>query len=140
MEILVESITVEDVQEWMNEPNLRSRRKRIYQGFDITEAIDGGIDPEREVSLVRLKDSEEYPQHVHRESDALFVITAGSAILLSGDERRLVKVGDWIPVPRGMPHGFQLNNGSYLEFISVQSPPIRNRITGEEDLHLVDLV
>jgi mannose-6-phosphate isomerase-like protein (cupin superfamily) len=140
MQGLQENISVEDVQTWMNEESLLTKNKRSYQGFDITDAIDGGADPDREVSLVRLKDSEKYPQHVHRESDALFVVTAGSAILLSGESRRPVQTGDWIPVPRGMPHGFELTNGGYLEFVSVQSPPIKNRVTGEEDLELVDFV
>jgi len=39
-----------------------------------------------------------------------------------------------------MSHGFELKEGEILEFISIQSPPIRNPETGREDFRLTDFV
>lgn len=136
--LLLESVTDEDVRRWISDENLRSRSKRSFAGFEITDSIDGEDDPEREVSLVRLLSSQVYPQHVHRGSDTLFIIVGGEALLLSGKTRTPIKAGAKISIPRGVPHGFELINGESFVFISIQQPPIRNRATGEEDLTMVE--
>jgi mannose-6-phosphate isomerase-like protein (cupin superfamily) len=136
---LFEDISYEDARAWLSTENLRTKNKRTLNGFEITDHIDGAAQSEREVSLVRLLDSQLYPQHVHKHSDAVFIIVDGEATLLSGPTKKVVKRGDKIPIPRGTPHGFRLAPGNFLEFISIQSPPIRNRKTGEEDLTLIDM-
>lgn len=135
---LLDSVSDEDVVRWLSEENLSTRKKRSFAGFEITDSIDGEWSDVREVSLVRLLNSQVYPQHVHRASDTLFVITQGEAYLLSGLTRTLIRAGARISIPRGVPHGFELAATDSFVFISVQQPPIRDRVTGEEDLDLVD--
>lgn len=129
-----------DIQKWLSEENLQQRSRREFQGFELVDALDGGKYPEREVTLVSIKRPGEYPQHVHKDSDAIFFITLGSAVLLSGSERKELKKGDRIEVPRGMPHGFETIEGETFSFVSIQSPPIKNRETGDEDFHLIEIV
>ncbi len=130
----------ENIEKWMNPENLQNKNRREFAGFEIVDSIDGGVDENREVSLVTIKAADQYPQHIHKNSDAYFIITKGSAKLLSGKEERIITGGEKIEIPRGKPHGFELEEGEQLEFISIQSPPIKNHETGEEDLHLTDLV
>lgn len=54
-----------------------------------------------------------------------------------GPNRLEAKPGDRIKIPRGMPHGFELVPGTTFEFVSIQSPPIKDLHTGEVDLHLL---
>ncbi len=135
---MLRDVADENVDKWISEENLRNKNKRMFQGFEIFDAIDGNIADSREVSLVKITSVGTYPKHVHRESDAYFIITKGEALLLKDNEEIPIKYQDRIKVPRGMVHGFKLNQGQSLEFIVVQSPPIRNRKTGEEDFHLTD--
>ncbi len=113
--------------------------KRVFQGFEITDSIDGGKNEKREVSLVVLKSAQEYPQHVHDNSDAFFVIIDGQAYFLSHDKRFLVSKGNRIKVPRGTPHGFDLEGDGIFSFVSIQSPPIRDH-SGQEDFRLIDKI
>ena len=137
---LLDHANGDNVQKWLSKGSLESKEKRSLLGFEITYGIDGAHDPAVEVSLVKLVQTQVYPQHVHRASDAVFIIVAGEGLLLSGATKKLVKAGDRVPIPRGTPHGFELITEQCLEFISIQSPPIRNKSTGEDDLHLIDMV
>lgn len=134
---LLDSVTDEDIRRWVSPENLEAKRHRSFAGFEITDSIDGEASRQREVSLVRLLDSQVYPQHVHRRSDTLFVIIRGEAYLLSGDTKTLIKAGMRLSIPRGVPHGFELTGVESLVFVSIQQPPIRNPETGEEDLTVV---
>ena len=133
-------ISEETLREWTSEENISLRNKRTFQGFEIVDSLDGRVDENVEVSLVRITEQGQYPQHVHNGSDAYFIILNGHAILLSGKDRREISQGDRIDIPRGKPHGFELTNGESFEFISIQSPPIKDLHSGEEDFHLVDQV
>ena len=130
----------EAIEEWLKQENLDTKNSRLFQGFEIIDSIDGGINTEREVSLVRIIAVGQYPQHIHKESNATFIITKGEGVYVSGHTRQQVKSGDRLVIPRGTPHGFELGEGQKLEFISIQSPPIRNIKTGEEDFHLTDII
>ncbi len=137
---ILRDVNDEQIKKWMDPENLVGKNRREFAGFEIVDSIDGGIDENREVSLVTLKAVDQYPQHIHKNSDAYFIITKGSAKLLSGREERIIMEGEKIEIPRGKPHGFEIAEGEQLEFISIQSPPIKNHETGEEDLHLTDII
>ncbi len=68
------------------------------------------------------------------------IVVSGEAIFLSGDTQLIVSPGQQVKIPRGMPHGFEINEGNVLKFVSIQNPPIKDHFTGEEDLHLYELV
>ena len=132
------NISDETVSEWLQPENLEKRNKKTFEGFELVESIDGRLDANVEITLVKINKEPQYPQHIHKESDAYFIVISGEAIFITGDERKEVKAGDRVEVPRGMPHGFELKGKEALEFISLQSPPILNTETGENDFHLVD--
>ncbi len=140
MEAVLEGVTDDTLVQWCSEQNIAQHQSRNFAGFEIVDKLDGGKYPEREVSLVRITQKGVYPQHIHKESDALFYIKSGSALFLSGKSQRKIQTGDKIEIPRGTPHGFELTDGETLEFLSIQSPPIKNTKTGEEDFYLTDIV
>lgn len=134
------NISDETVSEWLSEENLNKKTRRIFQGFEIIDSLDDRVDNNIEISLVKITEKGLYPQHVHQNSDAYFIIIDGQAIFLSGENRKNISKGEKIDVPRGMPHGFELEEGCFLEFISIQSPPIKDSDTGEEDFHLIEKI
>lgn len=133
-------VSNETIQSWLSPENLASREKFETHGFEVISSIDGGLDENIEISLVRIKGEGEYPQHIHKDSDAYFVIISGEAQLLSRDSKRPITSGERIDIPRGTPHGFEMSEGGTLEFVSFQSPPIKNSETGEEDFHLFERI
>ncbi len=135
--IIWHGVTDEQIQEWLKPENLAKRDRRTFEGFEIINSIDGKQDDAVEVSLVRISKEGPHPQHIHYYSDAHLVITSGRAIFLSGTSRIEMKAGERIDVPREMPHGFEIPVGSYIEFVSLQSPPIKDGHTGEEDFYIV---
>lgn len=130
---------VDKVSEWVSEGSLKGKVHRVFSGFEIYDDIDGGVKADREVSLVLAKEGS-YPQHVHKNSDAFFVIVDGEAVFLSGENRFDARAGGRIKIPRGTPHGFEIKEGGVFKFVSIQNPPIKDHCTGDEDFHLVDRV
>jgi len=128
----------EEVVQWITQENLTKREKREFAGFTLYASIDGGRILGREVTLGRIVGPSNHGQHVHRNSDAFIIVTRGAATLLMGDIQRVVAAPKLIRVPKGVSHGFRLNDGEWFEFVSVQYPPIRDEYTGEEDFHQVD--
>lgn len=135
-----EQISDETVASWVSAENIATKNKRIFEGFEIVDSIDGRVESDTEVSLVKITEKFNYPQHVHNDSDAYFIITDGNATLLSAKNQRMVVKGERIRIPRGTPHGFDLPQGGKIEFVSIQCPPIKNDHTGEEDFHLWEMV
>jgi mannose-6-phosphate isomerase-like protein (cupin superfamily) len=135
---LLDGVTDEELARWVSPENLDGRPTRTFANFEIVDAIDGDRDPDRGICLVRLQPDTAYAQHVHWHSDALLIVTAGAATLASGSDRRPVAAGDVVAIPRGMPHGFVVA-ATRLEFVSIQSPPIQDDVTGEEDFEVVEM-
>lgn len=180
----LDDVSPDTIASWVTRG--REAGQREFQGYRISDHLDLQQSTDREVSLVRGESAAYLPPHVHEVSDALFVITGGSAkfITLStetvpvsagspprwGGAEKLVaftahpeggysafrytdglatdgkstttidvsthpiKCGDIMLVPKGMPHGFLVSDlGTPLEFISIQTPPIRDPHTGHED-------
>ena len=88
-----------------------------------------------EVSLeyVTLEPNREYRSHHHIKASALVLILQGSGYILDCDGNRYdARQGSLAYFPRGVRHGFVTEN-DVLTFVAVQSPPIKNIETGEED-------
>lgn len=134
---------VEDIEAWLSPENLANKAIARVEEYEVTRSIDGRKIPGREVSLVKLKLPGAYDPHIHKESDAYFIITQGEGTFITAENgqqvTRAVKPGDKIDIPRGMIHGFQINEGGSLEWVSIQYPPIYNAETGKEDLYIVPL-
>jgi mannose-6-phosphate isomerase-like protein (cupin superfamily) len=133
---LRDGVTNEELARWISPANLNARLTRTFVNFEIVDGIDGHRDAHRAVCLVRLQPDMAYAQHINWHSDALLIVTAGAGTLMSGDDRRSLAAGDLVAIPRGMPHGFVVGT-TRLEFVSIQSPPIQDGVTGEEDFDVV---
>ncbi len=114
--------------------NADSIKEELHHGFRVRNGIDGKRNPNREVALVTIGADVEYEEHIHENSDALFVITDGQACVMSEEELYPVCKGDVIAVPRGAAHGFAIEKGGSLSFVSIQSPPILDHHTGKADI------
>ncbi len=145
-EKLLEGIPVGDLEKWIEgnkntirDPRIIKGKKTGKESFDVFDI--GPEDPEKVISIVKVLKNGEYNLHRHLDSDAVFVIISGQAILLTTEKNKLVKIplnpGVKIEIPRGMVHGFE--DDKDLKFLSVQSPPIKNTKTGKEDLEEVDI-
>jgi mannose-6-phosphate isomerase-like protein (cupin superfamily) len=130
---------IENISDWTSPESLKNKIVREFGGFKIYNAIDGSLVPDREVSLV-IANPGTYPQHIHRDSDAFFIVVNGKALFISGNKEFEAGAGTKIKISKGTPHGFNINDGEKLEFVSIQNPPIKNHKTGEEDFHLYELV
>jgi mannose-6-phosphate isomerase-like protein (cupin superfamily) len=48
------------------------------------------------------------PVHVHAELDDTWFVVEGTMALRCGDHDAVVGAGDWVSMPRGVPHGFRV--------------------------------
>ena len=68
-------------------------------------------------------------EHLHRRSEELYLVTAGSGTLRVGEEERAVVAGDCVAIPPGTPH--RLHNGGEVDLVVVCacSPPYSHEDT-----------
>jgi quercetin dioxygenase-like cupin family protein len=69
------------------------------------------------------------PLHLHHDLDDSSFLLAGQMVVRCGDQMLLAQAGDWVSLPRGVPHAFRVvghqaarillvhNNDSFLELI-----------------------
>jgi mannose-6-phosphate isomerase-like protein (cupin superfamily) len=71
--------------------------------------------------------------HLHRVSEEIYLVTAGSGRLLLGDEERPIAVGDCVVIPPGTVHRLRADAGAPLVVVCSCVPPYAH-----EDTVLVD--
>jgi mannose-6-phosphate isomerase-like protein (cupin superfamily) len=62
-------------------------------------------------------------RHTHPTSHHFLYLIAGQIELSVGDETRVVGAGDFVIIPRGMPHAMHKIGASEAIFLDVASPP-----------------
>jgi mannose-6-phosphate isomerase-like protein (cupin superfamily) len=84
-----------------------------------------GGDTDGAYSLVEevLLDPEGPPMHVHDHEEEAFYVLAGRARFAAGEERRDLSAGDFILVPRGVPHTLARLGEEELRMLVIVSPP-----------------
>lgn len=122
----------------MNIDSISLRKKQSSSDMDfqlLTDAhhFGGKVAVERVV----LSSNTSYPLHYHRSSDAFLLFLEGSGEVVDehGDCYEFVE-GSMVYFPANVRHGF--NTKERVVFITVQSPPILNRESGEEDFFFHD--
>ncbi|MCB9805910.1 cupin domain-containing protein [Candidatus Nomurabacteria bacterium] len=138
MSEVLSDVNDDSIREWTSANSLKSKESREFEGYKITESIDGAKKYNREISFIEVTGPTNLPPHVHKNSDAYFIFIKGAGTLIIGDEEISVSEGDKIEVPKNTKHGFIMRDDENLAFVSVQSPPIRNHETGEEDFEVVE--
>lgn len=101
--------------------------------FAAPSACQQGHEIQENIELVELKSKATYRPHYHKDSTAVIYIVSGSGTFLLGDSCIGYQAGKRIVIPAGFLHGF--NTDTPTLFLSIQSPPIINSVTGQIDLH-----
>ena len=93
-----------------------------------------GVFDNSSFELVELKKAQDYPTHHHKNSEAVFYFILGSGLIVLDGKNLSYKKGDMFTIKKGMKHGFKPETETL--FLSVQTPPIKNKQTRKEDIHL----
>ena len=77
----------------------------------------------RDASVTVVRAAGELPPHYHESREEVVYVVRGGGTMLLGNEKRPVKAGDILHIPRRVPHGFV--NGAKREtvVVSVMAPP-----------------
>ena len=67
--------------------------------------------------------------HLHRSSEELYLVTAGSGVLWVGGEERAVAAGDCVAIPPGTPHRLRNDGEVDLVVVCACSPPYSHEDT-----------
>jgi mannose-6-phosphate isomerase-like protein (cupin superfamily) len=121
-----------------------------YHGFsktrlpdDVLEEVLSGAgltNEQLQVEIVGVNSDLTHEVHLHKESDA-YVIVLGRGTNFEGPKNaKQFQGGKWIEVsenqeiqiPKGTPHGFTVEDGGVLYFLSLQLPPIVDE-QGDDD-------
>ncbi len=68
-------------------------------------------------------------EHLHRRSEELYLITAGSGLLRVGDEERRVEAGDCVAIAPGTPHRLRNDADVDLVVVCACAPPYSHEDT-----------
>jgi mannose-6-phosphate isomerase-like protein (cupin superfamily) len=68
-------------------------------------------------------------EHLHRRSEELYLVTAGSGALRVGGEERPVATGDCVAIPPGTPHRLRNDGVVDLVVVCACSPPYSHEDT-----------
>ncbi|MCI1018963.1 cupin domain-containing protein [Microbacterium sp. C5A9] len=84
------------------------------------------------VMLYRLEPGAEEGQHHHLDddpdscspnsSDEMYIVTRGEIVVMAGDDRRVLGVGDAFYAPEGMRHGVRNESDTVAELVLVFGP------------------
>jgi quercetin dioxygenase-like cupin family protein len=62
-------------------------------------------------------------RHVHPQTDHFLYIIDGQIELTVGDQTQVIGAGDFVTIPRGVPHAMQRLGESAALFLDVAAPP-----------------
>jgi mannose-6-phosphate isomerase-like protein (cupin superfamily) len=68
-------------------------------------------------------------EHLHRRSEELYLVTAGSGLLRVGGEERAVTAGDCVAIPPETPHRLRNDGEVDLVVVCACSPPYSHEDT-----------
>jgi len=94
-----------------------------------------------QIEVIKVERDQSNEIHFHKHSDAFVVVLDHGLGFRDPCNARAYINGAWkevlpqdaIPIPRGTRHGFTVDNGGVLWFLSVQSPPITDFMGTRDD-------
>jgi len=135
---IIPKIDLTEMMNWLRHSNLHLCDVLKTDWFKIIKSIDWWKVDNTEVSFVSIDNSWDYPQHVHKESNAYILVISWKAEFLSGNKIEVIKNWDTICIPKMMPHWFRVLTQEF-NFVSIQNPPIYNPVSDTHDLFNVNL-
>jgi quercetin dioxygenase-like cupin family protein len=95
-----------------------------------------------ELGLVEMLDTpagDETPLHVHRSHDELFFVVSGEMTLYTPGESRVLRAGDFVLAPRGVPHTRRISDDGPAHVLTGSTPAGFERfVAGVAALDAVD--
>jgi mannose-6-phosphate isomerase-like protein (cupin superfamily) len=125
-----------------------------YHGFRKSRLPHGFLQPilapyqletdDAEIEIVRVDTDLTGEVHYHEYAHAVIAALGGAegfenaqrALAYHGEGWRRIQSGEELDIPPGTPHGFSVERGGVLWFLSIQAPPIVNH-HGADDYHHV---
>ena len=134
-------VTPENITKWSDPENFVGRKRKTLHGLELTYSLDNDAVENRQVTFVRMVGPFEEKPHFHADANSFLIFTKGEGGVMQeiNGERRTIHrgAGHRAFVPKGVVHGFSLKEGEVLELVSIQTPPIQDSETGEEDYVIV---
>jgi len=75
-----------------------------------------------QTAVVRLLQIRSIRRHIHRANTEYVYVVDGSGRVMLGDRSELVRPGDLVVIPPGVPHAFVADSGT-LNLLNMASPP-----------------
>jgi mannose-6-phosphate isomerase-like protein (cupin superfamily) len=89
-----------------------------------SDSTDGAISANR--TLLR-QGASGPPPHYHADSAEIFFILGGSLQALAGDHVVMLNEGDFLVIPRHMPHAFAAPPQAEADVLIIQAPELKKR-------------
>ncbi|HEY6279235.1 MAG TPA: cupin domain-containing protein [Streptosporangiaceae bacterium] len=61
------------------------------------------------------------PRHLHNDADDSYYLLAGEIVVRSGDQMSLARPGQWVSLPRGVPHSFRVVGSEPARMLGVHA-------------------
>ena len=110
--------------------------EELYDVFYVTQLTRGtALENLVAVDHVYIAPNECSQTHRHNQAETVLFIEMGSGVVAIDGNEQEVRKGDRISIPKGAWHNVRTFR-SPLSFISIQSPPIHDEVTGQHDLEV----
>jgi len=86
--------------------------------------MNGKIDPEasQTLGIVQINPGQRNPLHMHPNCEELLYVISGSAENIIGNSKVIIRPGDLVRIPKGMPHqAITIGNKPFRAVISYSS-------------------
>ena len=100
----------------------RTKEFNFKEGCYIEEWHNSAEDPDMSIARVRVEPNAETRLHSISDTSERYIILAGQAEVTVNQKRRLVKEGDVVVIPAGVPQKIFNSLGEDLVFLAVCQP------------------
>jgi len=87
----------------------------------LADLADVLADGEHTVIEMLAPPGDQPPLHVHRDDDEGFYVLDGEVTFWAGDEERVLRAGDFVLGPKGVPHTYRVTGGEPARILVTSS-------------------
>jgi quercetin dioxygenase-like cupin family protein len=74
------------------------------------------------VEMLEVPAGDQPPLHVHHTHDELFFVVSGELTLYTPGEERVLRAGDFVLAPRGVPHAYRVSGDGPVHMLTGSTP------------------
>jgi mannose-6-phosphate isomerase-like protein (cupin superfamily) len=108
----------------------RLKKEKPTASFDNIHVRKISDSDEQSSFLIWIRQSVRLHKHNHH-TENIYVIS-GKGEMILGDEKFVIKKGDFFTIPKGTPHGLNVLSTKPVKVLSIQSP----KFTGEDRIFI----